>query len=70
PSIAYNQEKCEPQENHVSILNMITEFKLNTEQARAFSLIAKHSLCDLPEHLCMFLGGAGGTGKSRVISAI
>ncbi|KAG1808509.1 hypothetical protein EV424DRAFT_1269690, partial [Suillus variegatus] len=43
---------------------------LNMEQARAFSLIAGHSLKQNCEPLRMFLGGPGGTGKSRVIAAI
>ncbi|KAG2135281.1 hypothetical protein DEU56DRAFT_737959, partial [Suillus clintonianus] len=49
---------------------MIKEFSLNTEQARAFSLIANHSIENNGEPLRMFLGGPGGTGKSRVITAV
>ncbi|KAG1792670.1 uncharacterized protein HD556DRAFT_1238981, partial [Suillus plorans] len=49
---------------------MISEFGLNTEQARAFSLIASHSLGENCEPLRMYLGGPGGTGKSRVIAAV
>ncbi|KAG1748251.1 uncharacterized protein EDB91DRAFT_1003527, partial [Suillus paluster] len=54
----------------VSIDNMIEEFTLNTEQARAFRIVAEHSLLVKPEPLRMFIGGAGGTGKSRVINAL
>ncbi|KAJ7065124.1 hypothetical protein B0H15DRAFT_761952, partial [Mycena belliarum] len=43
---------------------------LNQEQARAFRIIADHSLDKREEPLCMFLGGPGGTGKSRVINAV
>ncbi|KAG1752315.1 uncharacterized protein EDB91DRAFT_1005043, partial [Suillus paluster] len=43
---------------------------LNTEQARAFSLIANHSIQSCGDPLRMFLGGPGGTGKSRVITAV
>ncbi|OSC97382.1 hypothetical protein PYCCODRAFT_1338477, partial [Trametes coccinea BRFM310] len=43
---------------------------LNTEQARAFRLVAEHSLKEKPDPLRMFLGGVGGTGKSRVIKAL
>ncbi|KAJ6484120.1 hypothetical protein C8R45DRAFT_830242, partial [Mycena sanguinolenta] len=49
----------------------LAEFMLNTEQARAFGIIAEHSLQKrdaLP--LRMFLGGPGGTGKSRVINSL
>ncbi|KAG1797586.1 hypothetical protein EV424DRAFT_1333331, partial [Suillus variegatus] len=49
---------------------MILEYGLNTEQARTFSLIAGHSLARNSDPLRMFLGGPGGTGKSRVIAAI
>ncbi|KAG1839846.1 hypothetical protein C8R48DRAFT_552699, partial [Suillus tomentosus] len=49
---------------------MITEYELNTEQARAFSLIVNHSVQTSSDPLRMFLGGAGGTGKSRVITAV
>ncbi|KAF8167652.1 hypothetical protein B0H34DRAFT_646547, partial [Crassisporium funariophilum] len=54
----------------VSIDNMIQEFTLNIEQARAFRIICEHSLERNPEPLKMYLGGAGGTGKSRVINAL
>ncbi|KAI9059344.1 hypothetical protein FKP32DRAFT_1526932, partial [Trametes sanguinea] len=43
---------------------------LNVEQRRAFTIVAKHSLLDKPTPLRMFLGGVGGTGKSRVIRAM
>lgn len=49
------------------------EYTLNVEQAGAFREIAYHSL--LPrnaqtEPLRMYLGGPGGTGKSRVLDAL
>lgn len=46
------------------------EWTLNTEQRRAFRIISEHSLRSTPEPLRMFLGGFGGTGKSRVIQAV
>ncbi|KAI0059114.1 hypothetical protein BV25DRAFT_1765076, partial [Artomyces pyxidatus] len=49
---------------------VIDKFTLNAEQARAFTIIAEHSLQDKPEPLRMYIGGAGGTGKSRVINAL
>ncbi|TDL13845.1 hypothetical protein BD410DRAFT_734785, partial [Rickenella mellea] len=57
-------------ECHVDIDGMIEEFTLNTEQARAFRIIAEHSLRHDSPPLRMFLGGAGGTGKSRVINTL
>ena len=58
------------QENTVDIDEIINEFTLNTEQARAFRIICEHSLEKGKEPLRMYLGGAGGTGKSRVIHAL
>ncbi|KAI9064822.1 hypothetical protein FKP32DRAFT_1569040, partial [Trametes sanguinea] len=46
------------------------QWNLNVEQMRAFTIVAKHSLMSKPSPLRMFLGGVGGTGKSRVIQAL
>ncbi|KAJ3537287.1 hypothetical protein NM688_g6714 [Phlebia brevispora] len=55
-----------------SIESVLSEWTLNTEQSLAFRIIAshvEHNSC--PEKpLRMFLGGPGGTGKSRVIDAL
>ncbi|KAK0435102.1 uncharacterized protein EV420DRAFT_1233128, partial [Desarmillaria tabescens] len=50
--------------------DIANEYNLNTEQRRAFMIIAEHSLQQHPEQLRMFLGGPGGTGKSTVIKAL
>ncbi|KAF7328376.1 ATP-dependent DNA helicase [Mycena venus] len=49
---------------------VIAEYTLNTEQARAFRIIAEDSLDRRGSPLRMFLGGPGGTGKSRVINGL
>ncbi|KAG1839103.1 hypothetical protein DFJ58DRAFT_667960, partial [Suillus subalutaceus] len=54
----------------VDISAMILEYGLNVEQARAFSLIAGHSLTQNSEPLRMYLGGPGGMGKSCIIAAV
>ena len=55
----------------VAIGVIVTKWTLNTEQTRAFSLIASHSRKKVgTEPLRMYLGGPGGTGKSRVITAL
>ena len=41
----------------------------NTEQLRAFEIVAKHITHGGPQ-LLMYIGGVGGTGKSHVVSAI
>lgn len=51
-------------EPSVEIDRLIEEFPLNREQARAFRIVAEHSMKDKPPPLRMYLGGPGGTGKS------
>lgn len=46
------------------------QFQLNREQRRAFRIIAKHSEETDNAPLRMYVGGAGRTGKSRLIHAI
>lgn len=48
----------------------ITEFSLNTEQLRAFNIVAHHSLSVGADPLNMYVGGMAGTGKTRVIDAL
>jgi hypothetical protein len=52
------------------INRLVKQFSLNTEQERAFRTIANHACTPGLEQLRMYLGGMGGTGKSRVIEAI
>lgn len=60
----------DPAVRPVNVSAHATKWTLNTEQRRAFSIVAEHSMTDKPEPLHMFLGGFGGTGKSRVIHAL
>ena len=55
---------------NVTVEELVRAWTLNTEQARAFSIIALHSMESKPKPLRMYLGGPGGTGKSRVIQAL
>ena len=55
---------------YVLIDEMVEKWTLNTEQKRAFEIVARHSMTDKPEQLLMHLGGPGGTGKLRVVSAL
>jgi hypothetical protein len=48
----------------------VSEFLLNTEQERAFRIIANHALTQRPEQLIMYIGGMAGTGKSQVIKTL
>ena len=65
-----NQQPRSDPEWYIDIDTMILEFNLNTEQARAFKIISEHSLERNPEPLRMYMGGAGGMGKSMVIQAL
>lgn len=59
-----------PQASAQRIPEILREYTLNEEQARAFKIIAEHSLNPQAPQLKMYLGGAGGTGKSRVLQAL
>ncbi|KAF5337331.1 hypothetical protein D9611_002867 [Ephemerocybe angulata] len=45
-------------------------FELNYEQDKAFRIVANHSTDPYAERLNMYIGGMGGTGKSRVLEAL
>ncbi|KAJ3009702.1 hypothetical protein NUW54_g2705 [Trametes sanguinea] len=60
-----------PTENRVvDIDSHILRWTLNHEQSRAFRIIAEHSNQVRPDPLRLYIGGFGGTGKSRVIQAL
>src|SRR5882762_1081712 len=52
------------------IEDVIGKFKLNSEQERAFRIVANHAVTPGAEQLIMYVGGMGGTGKSQVIKAL
>lgn len=54
----------------VNILEHAKQWNLNKEQTHAFRIIAEHSTKLLVDALRMYIGGAGSTGKSRVIQAL
>ena len=47
-----------------------TLFQLNEDQTRAFNIITQHALIPPSKQLTFYIGGMGGTGKTRVINAI
>ena len=57
-------------EQAIDMAKVIRNWELNKEQERAFWIIVLQSLNVHDDPLHMFLGGAAGTGKSRVISAV
>ena len=52
------------------ITDSIEKFNLNSEQKRAFQIIANHAVSPSDDQLKMYLGGMGGTGKSQVLKAL
>ena len=50
--------------------NAVSAFLLNTEQERAFYIIANHASTQKPEQLIMYVGGMAGTGQSQVIKSL
>jgi hypothetical protein len=69
PSIRQHTNISNPDPD-INLDELIKEFTLNREQTRAFRIVAEHSMKDKPPPLRMYLGGPGGTGKSRVINAL
>ena len=53
------------------LLNKVqSKYILNSEQERAFKIIATHAInVDSPQ-LCMYIGGMAGTGKSQIIRCL
>jgi hypothetical protein len=62
--------KADRIEDQSLIDRTVIDFLLNSEQERAFRIVANHATSKNPEQLKMYLGGMGGTGKSRVIQAL
>ena len=60
--------KVEKEQNIID--STVSDFSLNTEQERAFCIIANHASTEKPEQLIMYIGGMAGTGKSQVIKAL
>ena len=56
--------------DQMTIDNACEQFQLNREQRRAFRIIVKHSEETDNTPLRIYVGGAGRTGKSRLIHAI
>ena len=69
---SYLSKKFVPnQPEAINVLeSVVQKFKLNTEQERAFRIVANHATINNPTQLKMYLGGMGGTGKSQVLKAL
>ncbi|KAF8067831.1 P-loop containing nucleoside triphosphate hydrolase protein, partial [Lyophyllum atratum] len=55
----------------VDITNLAEQWTLNTDQKRAFQMIANQALLNKPEKpLILYIAGQAGTGKTRIIKAL
>jgi hypothetical protein len=46
------------------------KYALNSEQERAFRIVATHAIDTSSLQLCMYIGGMAGTGKSQIIQCL
>jgi hypothetical protein len=53
-----------------TIESVSAEYSLNTEQDRAFRLVANHACCRDSDQLKMYIAGMAGTGKTRVLKSL
>ena len=67
---SYFQKKFRVEGFSDAVDDTVEKFSLNSEQERAFRIIANHAISTNQEQLRMYLGGMGGTGKSQVIKAL
>jgi hypothetical protein len=64
------QFKAKTERTQKLIDDLVEQFNLNTDQKRAFRIVANHAVGPKPEQLKMYVGGMGGTGKTQVIKAL
>ena len=69
---SYFMRTFKAQDQHIQqmIDIIVKKYNLNSEQKRAFRIIANHSSCSNIEQLKMNIAGMAGTGKSQVVKAI
>ena len=69
-SKAYLEKKYHSKKEKETVSSISRLYSLNKEQDRAFRIITDHVCNPYSEQLKMYLGGMGGTGKSRVLLAV
>jgi hypothetical protein len=67
---SYLQKSYHAGETQAFIEKSINQYTLNTEQERAFRIIANHASNPHAPQLKMYVAGMGGTGKSQVLKAL
>jgi hypothetical protein len=66
----HNTFKSSNSKDNNLIKSCIKTFHLNTDQTRAFHIVANHATTNNADKLHMYLGGMAGTGKTQVIKAL
>ena len=66
----YLQHKYYTKSNLEKTHRIRSQFQLNKDQERSFNIITQHTLLPNSDQLKLYIGGMGGTGKTRVINAI
>ncbi len=80
-SVQFDKQRITSKQNEIETVNgtsviedITRKFTLNQKQAKAFNLIASNVIKryngEATDQILMYLGGAAGTGKTRVIKAI
>jgi hypothetical protein len=67
---SYLEKKYHITEHNAFMDGICNDFSLNEEQDHAFRIVANHIVLPNSDPLKMYIGGMGGTGKSRVLNAI
>ncbi|KAJ7452796.1 hypothetical protein FB451DRAFT_992578, partial [Mycena latifolia] len=65
-----HKSNIDAQTNSDIMSSIVMSYKLNTEQSRAFKIVADHASGAPVMPLRMYMGGMGGTGKTQVLHAI
>ena len=66
----YLQKKYYVTQFETSIKYTNQKYELNTEQSRAFGIIAHHAVFPSSDQMLMYIGGMAGTGKTQVLKAL
>ena len=67
---SYLTKKIHKSDTQQALNTIVEEFSLNTEQEKAFCIVATHASDLYSEPLRMYIGGMAGTGKSQVLKAL
>ena len=67
---SYLTKKIHKPDTQQVLDTIVKKFSLNTDQEKAFRIVATHASDPYSEPLRMYIGGMAGTGKSQVLKAL